>query len=184
MPPLGLSPWKDNSSWEWSSGLRIKWVSLSQDLHLAIYMYGPGSSGWTGQWPKINLMSGHCIWGTFLSGKDNVINKCRNSRTWVIPFTAPSLIEHSWRSRVPEKLRKMISGLGVICRCKGILLVDWILTLYFYLFSRQGLFLKFSVCLEIKMCGNPRTPLKLESLVAGACASKCGDWRIFLPSRL
>lgn len=34
------------------------------------------------------------------------------------------------------------------------------------------------------MCGNAKTLLELESLVAGVCATKNGDWRIFLPSSL
>lgn len=54
-------------------------------------------------------------------------------------------------SNISEKLRKIVSGLGVTCECKGILILDWILTLHFYLFSRHRLFLKFSVRLEIKM---------------------------------
>lgn len=41
-----------------------------------------------------------------------------------------------------------------------------------------------SVCLEIKVCGNAKTLLELKSLVAGACATKSGDWRVFLPSIL
>lgn len=74
--------------------------------------------------------------------------------------------------------------LGVICECKGILLrsgldFDFI---FLFTFSRHRLFLRFSVCLEIRCVVMPKH--YLEFLVAGMCATKHGDWRRSLPSSL
>lgn len=77
----------------------------------------------------------------------------RNSRASMAPWISlPSVIKHTGRNSIPEKLRKMSLGLGVISGCKGTLILDWILTLHFYLFSRHRLFLKSSAYLEIKTC--------------------------------
>lgn len=128
-------------------------LSLNQQMILR-----GASEGWVGSWVREKEPDGRII-----------ENQHRNARTWVIPWISPPLVEHTWRSPIPGKLRKMIPSLGVICSRNSSSGLDC--DSAFYLFSRHRLFLKFSVCLEIKTRGNAKTLLKLDGVFSswGVC---------------